>query len=584
MHAAVVELDALADAVGTAAQHHDLLFVRGLRLVFVLIGRIEVGGLRLEFRGAGVNALVDGTDVELVALRANVAFLGARQLCDALVGETLLLQVKEIVMVEVRELRLRHAPFDVNELLHLREEPGIDRRHLVDLLHGHAEAHGVRHVEDALGAGFADLVHDLFAIVGQGRQAVLAGLKPSQRLLQGFLEGRADRHHFAHGLHLGGEAVVGLRELLKRKARHLGDDVVDRRFERSRRRAARDVVLQFVKRVAHRELRGDLRDREACRLRREGRGAGHARVHFDHDQTAVLRIHRKLHVGAARIDADFAQHGDRRVAHDLVLAVRQGLRRRHRDGVARVDAHRVEVFDGADDDAVVRLVADHFHLVLLPAEKRFFNEELVRGRQRQAALADFHEFLHVVGDAAAGAPEREGRTNHGGEAHLRLHGHGFGHVVGDAGAGALKADAVHRLLEALAVLGLVDRFRRSADQLHVVLLEDAFLVQGHREVQGRLAAHRGQNGVGLFTGDDAFQNTRVERFNVGGVRGVRVGHDRGRIGIHQNDAVPLFAQRLAGLSAGVVKFAGLADNDRAGAENHDGFDVCTFGHGIQSFK
>ena len=58
------------------------------------------------------------------------------------------------------------------------------------------------------------------------------------------------------------EARVGRREFLEREARNLDDDVVDRRLERGRRLAAGDVVLELVERVADRELRGDLRDRE----------------------------------------------------------------------------------------------------------------------------------------------------------------------------------------------------------------------------------------------------------------------------------------------------------------------------------
>ena len=37
MHAAVVELDALADAVRSTAQHHDLLLVGGLGFAFLLV-------------------------------------------------------------------------------------------------------------------------------------------------------------------------------------------------------------------------------------------------------------------------------------------------------------------------------------------------------------------------------------------------------------------------------------------------------------------------------------------------------------------------------------------------------------------
>ena len=43
MDAAIVELDALADAVGAAAEHHDLAPIRGRGLALLLVGGIEVG-------------------------------------------------------------------------------------------------------------------------------------------------------------------------------------------------------------------------------------------------------------------------------------------------------------------------------------------------------------------------------------------------------------------------------------------------------------------------------------------------------------------------------------------------------------
>ena len=61
MHAAVVELDALANAVRSAAQHHDLLFVRRVGFTFTtfgLVGRIQVGGVGGELGGTGVHAFV----------------------------------------------------------------------------------------------------------------------------------------------------------------------------------------------------------------------------------------------------------------------------------------------------------------------------------------------------------------------------------------------------------------------------------------------------------------------------------------------------------------------------------------------
>ncbi len=54
------------------------------------------------------------------------------------------------------------------------------------------------------------------------------------------------------------------------------------------------------------------------------------------------------------------------------------------------------------------LVAHDFHLVFLPAEQRFLDEDFGHGRELEAALGDLLEFFAVVGDAAAGAAEGEG--------------------------------------------------------------------------------------------------------------------------------------------------------------------------------
>jgi hypothetical protein len=197
------------------------------------------------------------------------------------------------------------------------------------------------------------------------------------------------------------------RELLEGEPGDLGDDVVDARLERGRRLAAGDLVAQFVQRVTDRELRRDLRDREAGRLRGQRRGTRHARVHLDHHDAAVLRVDAELHVGAAGVDADLAQHRDRGVAQALVFLVGERLRRRDGDRVAGVHAHRVEVLDRAHDDAVVGGVAHHLHLEFLPAQHRFLDQHLAGGRQLQAAGGDLDQLLAVVGDAAAAAAEGE---------------------------------------------------------------------------------------------------------------------------------------------------------------------------------
>ena len=79
-------------------------------------------------------------------------------------------------------------------------------------------------------------------------------------------------------------------------------------------------------------------------------------------------------------------------------------------------------------------------------------------------------------------------------------------------------------------------------------------------------------------GDDLGDDVGRDRLDVGCIRQLRIGHDRRRIGIDQDDPIALGLQRLAGLGAGIIELARLADDDRAGADDQDGVDVCAFWH------
>ena len=175
---------------------------------------------------------------------------------------------------------------------------------------------------------------------------------------------------------------------------------------------ARDVVGDLVEPVADREPRGDLGDREAGRLRGQRGGARHARVHLDDDDLVRRRVDRELHVGAAGLDPDGADHRDRLVAQLLVLAVGQRHLRRDRHRVARVDAHRVDVLDRADDHDVVRAVAHHLELELAPAEHGLVDQHLADRRRGEArARRSRSNSSSRARDAAAAAAERERRAD-----------------------------------------------------------------------------------------------------------------------------------------------------------------------------
>ncbi len=460
----------------------------------------------------------------------------------------------------------------------------------MDFGHVHAHAHRLRHLEDAVGRRRADRSAQHIPVVALAEaldldlvQTVQAGLQRTQRLLQGFAERAPDRHGFADRLHRGREHRLRAREFLEGEARNLGDDIVDRRLEGRRGQAPGDVVGDLVQRVADGELGRDLGDRETGRLRRQRRGARHARIHLDHDHPPVGRVDRKLHVRAARLDADLAQNRDRGVAHHLEFLVGEGQRRRDGDGIAGMDAHRVDVLDRADDDAIVRLVADDLHLEFLPAEHALLDQHFAGRGGVDPALDDLDELALVVGDAAAGAAHREARPDDRRKTDILKRVKRLRKSFDVMGSRRLKADFGHGLAEELAILGLVDRFRRRADHLDVVLFQHAHFFQAERAIERSLAAHRRQkrepagNGVALLL-DDLGDDFRGDRLDIGPVRHLRIGHDRGRIRIDEDDAIAFLAQRLAGLRPRIIELAGLTDDDRARADDKDGRDIGALRH------
>ena len=241
-------------------------------------------------------------------------------------------------------------------------------------------------------------------------------------------------------------------------------------------------------------------------------------------------------------------------------------------------AHGIEVFDRADHHEVVAEIAHHFELVFFPAEHGLFDQRFVHGARVEGVRDGFGEFLAVVGDRAARAAQRERRANHHGKPKLIAKAQRVLRIVDQRRGGNVQADLAAGVLEPQAVFGHFDGAQRGADQFDFVLFEDAAFGQFHGEVQRGLAADGGQQRVGLFLGDDFFEIFLGERLDVGAVGHFRVGHDRGRIGIHQHHFVALRAQRLARLRAGIVEFAGLADDDRAGADDQNFLDVGAFGH------
>ncbi|MBK7937052.1 MAG: hypothetical protein IPJ82_08125 [Lewinellaceae bacterium] len=67
MYAAVIEFDALPDAVGPGAEHHHFLFIGADAFVFAVERGVEVIGFGFKLCGAGIHHFIHPADAELFA-------------------------------------------------------------------------------------------------------------------------------------------------------------------------------------------------------------------------------------------------------------------------------------------------------------------------------------------------------------------------------------------------------------------------------------------------------------------------------------------------------------------------------------
>ena len=224
------------------------------------------------------------------------------------------------------------------------------------------------------------------------------------------------------------------------------------------------------------------------------------------------------------------------------------------------------------------MVAHDLHLVLFPALDGLLDQHLVGRRELQALAHDGDELLVGVRDAAAGATEGKARAQHAGVAHAFGDGLGVFYAVGIARARDLQADLGHGLVKELAVLAALNGGQVATDHLDAVLVERAVLCKLNGSVEASLTAQRGQQCVRMLFLDHALDKLSGDGLDIGAVGKTRVGHDGRRVGVDQDDLKAILLEHFAGLGAGVVELASLANDDGARTNDEDALDVSTFGH------
>ena len=256
-----------------------------------------------------------------------------------------------------------------------------------------------------------------------------------------------------------------------------------------------------------------------------------------------------------------------------------------------MNAHRIDVFNGTDNNCIVCFVAHDLHFKFFPTQQTFIDQNLVYGRSIHSSATEMFIIITVIGHAPACSSKRKGGTDDGWKANfrkrLKRHSDPFGKIsrsvckFGRSNDGRLRVfqtDAFHRFTEQFAVFSHFDGIAFGADHLNTEFFQDAHFLKRQRGVETRLPPHRRQKRIRAFFFDDFGNNLWRDGFDIGGISKFRIRHDRGRIGVYQNNPIPFFAERLTGLSTRVIKFAGLTNDNWSCADDHYRGDVGSLGH------
>ena len=354
-------------------------------------------------------------------------------------------------------------------------------------------------------------------------------------------------------------------ELAEVPARYLAHHVVQRGLEEGRGGLGHGV-LQVEQSVAQAQLGGHKCQRIAGSFRRQSRRAAKAGIDLDDAVVLGLRVVGILHVTLAH-DADVADDADGQLAQLVVVGVRERLAGGDDDGLACVDAQRVEVLHVADGDAVVEAVAHHLVLHFLPAAEALLDEHL--GREGEGFLHQHVQLFLVVAEARTQSAQRIGGADDDGIAQRGGGAAGVFGVLHGLALDGFHVDFVQFLNEEFAVFGVDDGLHGGTQHLDAVPLEHAFLVEGHTTVQRRLPAEGQHDAVRPLLLNDLLDEVRGDGQEVNLVGHALRGLHGGDVGVDEDGLDALFLEGLECLRTGVVELAGLADLQRARTEQQD---------------
>ena len=166
-----------------------------------------------------------------------------------------------------------------------------------------------------------------------------------------------------------------------------------------------------------------------------------------------------------------------------------------------MNADGVDIFDKANGDDVVLSVSYDFKLKLFPAADALLNKHLTDKACLETSFAYDLQLINIIHHTAACAAHSVSGAENNGIFELFSDLNGFVNGICHLAACHFNAEAVHSVLELNSVLATLDSVHLNADDLYIVLVENACLGKLGAEVKTRLTAEIGQQCIGTLLFD-----------------------------------------------------------------------------------
>ena len=141
-----------------------------------------------------------------------------------------------------------------------------------------------------------------------------------------------------------------------------------------------------------------------------------------------------------------------------------------------MNAHRVHVFNGTDNNDVVVGIAQQLELKLLPSHQGLVDNNLVNGAGLEPALQGGIKLFFVPNKTGAAAPKGKGGPNAKRIAKLLRDFFALEVARSNLSRSAGNVNLLEQVFELLSVFGDVDGLNVYPDDLNPVLLPDSLLV------------------------------------------------------------------------------------------------------------